>query len=87
MIHTGYQNADILTAGQCSIKTVRDDIGICNRDYETVAIKKGQSKHSNCIHTLEFIQQLQDEVIENLSKEMQTKWERWVLKSSPWSWP
>ena len=71
MIRARYQNADIMTAVQCSVNTVkavRRDMDSCNGDYEAVASRKGHSRRSDCVRTPEFIQQLQDKVMENPSK-------------------
>ncbi|XP_014768730.1 uncharacterized protein LOC106868115 [Octopus bimaculoides] len=57
VIHAGNQNY-IMTAAQCSvniIKVVRRDMYDRNGDYETLAFKKGHSRYSDCVRTLEFI--------------------------------
>ena len=61
VIHTGYQNADIITAVQCSVNTVKAikwHMDSCNRDDEAMVCKKGHSTHSDCLWTPEFIQQV-----------------------------
>ena len=60
IIHTGYQNANIMTAAQYSmntVKTIRHGMDCRNGDYE--ASRKGPNKHSDAVHIPEFTQQLQ----------------------------
>ena len=43
MIRAGHSNADITTAAQCSVntvKTVRCDMESCNEEYESVARRR-----------------------------------------------
>ena len=71
MIRAGHSNADITTAAQCSVntvKTVRRDMEGCNEDYESVASRKERYRRSDCIRTAEFIQELQEKVIQDPSK-------------------
>ena len=73
MIRAGHPNADITTAAQCSlntVKAVRHDMEDCNEDYESVAMASGKEHRrcSDCIQTTKFVKQLQDKVIEDPGK-------------------
>lgn len=64
-----YQNCDIMTASQCfvgAVKAVRCDMDICNRYYRTMTSRNGHSRHSDCVHTLELIQQLRNKVLDSI---------------------
>ena len=68
MVPAGYQNADIIVAVQLfmdTVKAVRHDMNSCNRDIDVVVSRKGYSRRFNCIYKPEFIQQLQNQVMEN----------------------
>lgn len=84
MICAGCHNVITITVAQCSantVKAIRCGMDRCKRNYSAVASKKGHSKHSDCIGTLGFLQQLQDKMMEDLSKEVQflTKHGCWSL--------
>ena len=52
MIHTGYQNKEIMVAVQCSLNTVkiiRHRLENCNGDYEAVARRKQHNRRSDCV--------------------------------------
>lgn len=64
-----YQNCDIMTASQCfvgAVKAVRCDMDIYNRYYRTMTSRNGHSRHSDCVHTLELIQQLRNKVLDSI---------------------
>lgn len=73
MICARHQNTTIITAVQCSLKTmktIRRKMEICNRDQKDRPCRKEHSRCSDCLHTPEFIHQLQKKVIEDTGKEM-----------------
>ena len=50
MIRTGYQNADTMTAAQCSVnfvKAVRRDMNNCGEVYQTVNTNNGHTLHTD----------------------------------------
>lgn len=64
MIHAKYQSGNTMMAAQWSVNTVmaaRCNMDCRNLDYNAMVIWKEYSKHSDCIHMLQFIQQLQTE--------------------------
>src|SRR5215510_10665728 len=71
MIRSGQQTSAIMTAAECSLNTVttiRSEMKSCNGDYEAVAARKQHSRRSDCSRTPEFIQQLQEKVLEDPGK-------------------
>lgn len=67
-IRAGQQNKDIMIAAQCSlntVKTIRHELETCNGDYEAVAKRKIHNRRSDCVHTTEFLEDLQEKVLRN----------------------
>lgn len=72
MICAKYQNANIMTATQCSVyivKVIKHEMASYS-DCKAAVSKKGHSRHSDCVNMLEFIQQLK--VMEDLSERVWT---------------
>lgn len=70
MICAMYQNTDIMTDAECSTNTKNCKMDNCNKDYKTMASKKEYKSCSDYVCMAEFIQQLQDKVIKDLSKKI-----------------
>ncbi|KFM77814.1 Transposable element Tcb2 transposase, partial [Stegodyphus mimosarum] len=99
MIRAGHQNKDIMTAVQCSlntVKTIRHELETCNGDYEDVPRRKIPSRRSDCVHTAEFLANLQEQVLKNpgigsggyveLLNTVVKPWITRVAKGRPYVW-
>ena len=68
MIHVGHQNNEIMVAAQYSlntVRTIRHELGNCDGNYEAVARRKQHNGRSDCVHTAEFLKNLQKKVLED----------------------
>ena len=68
MICADHQNKEIMVAAQCSlntVKTIRHELENCNGDYEAVARRKQHNRRSDYVRTVEFLENLQEKVLED----------------------
>ena len=66
MIHAGHKNKEIMAAAQCTLNTVmtiRNELENFDGDYEAVARRKQHSRRSDCVLTVEFLENLHKNVL------------------------
>ena len=68
MLHAGHKNKEITVAAQCSlttVKTIRHELENFDGDFEAVARRKQHSRRSDCVRTVEFLENLHTKVLED----------------------